>query len=64
VSTQKGIDRNRQHDITIDEVKACSMFAHLSDEEAQEVVDTVKRFVLIVYNFYQKEQRKTMKKVG
>lgn len=64
MSTQKGIDRNRQHDITIDEVKACSMFAHLSDEEAQEVVDTVKRFVLIVYNFYQKEQRKTMKKVG
>lgn len=53
-------DYNRTHDITIEEVKACPMFAHLTDEEAREVVETLKQFTVIVYNFYQKNKTKTL----
>ena len=52
------IDQTRVHDITIEEVKACSLFAHLTDEEAQEVITTIKRFSLIIYHCYQREKVK------
>jgi len=52
------IDRSREHDITIEEVKSCPLFAHLTDEEAQEVITTIKRFSLIIYHCYQQEKVK------
>lgn len=35
---------SRLNDITIQEVKALSMFKHFSDGEAEEVIRTLKRF--------------------
>jgi uncharacterized protein YfbU (UPF0304 family) len=48
----KGSQITRQHDLTIDEVKACKIFQNLTDEQALEVIDTLKKFTVIVYNFY------------
>lgn len=58
----KDIDRNRRHDITIEEVKACSIFMHLTDEQALDVINTVKQLTVIAYEFYQKKERKSLKK--
>jgi flagellar motor switch protein FliG len=48
----KSKEITRQHDLTIDEVKACKIFQHLSDEQAAEVAATLKDFTVIIYNFY------------
>ena len=55
-----GIDHTREHDITIEEVKACAMFAHFTDEEAMEVIRALKQFTEISYNFYQKKKANTL----
>lgn len=47
-------DLGRSHDITIEEVKSFPMFAHFSDEQAAEVVRTVKRFAEIICYDYLK----------
>jgi flagellar motor switch protein FliG len=51
-------DYLRDHDLTIEEVKACAMFRHLSDAEAEEVIAALKTFTKIVYDYYKKEQQK------
>jgi hypothetical protein len=48
----------RDHDLTIEEIKACAMFKHLSDAEAEKVIATLKTFTKIVYDYYKKEQEK------
>jgi hypothetical protein len=60
VSASKNIDHTRGHDITIEEVKACAMFANFTDEEAMEVIRTLKQFTEITYNFYQKKRKKSL----
>lgn len=54
MDTPKDIDFKRTNDITIEEVKACSIFAHLTDEEALEVIETLKLFTKIAYDVYKK----------
>lgn len=46
----------RLHDLTIGEVKSCAVFAHFTDVQAQEVIDTLKRFTVIVYESYIRRQ--------
>jgi len=58
MSVLSDTERNREHDITIEEVKACPLFAHFTDEEAREVTDTIKRFSVIVFHCYQREKVK------
>jgi hypothetical protein len=60
MSVLNNTDRTREHDITIAEVKSCPLFAHLTDEEALEVVNTIKQFSLIIYHYYQREKDKKM----
>jgi len=36
------------------------MFAHFTDEEAMEVIRTLKQFTEITYNFYQKKRKKSL----
>lgn len=55
------MDYARQHDVTIEEIRACPMFAHFTDEEAKKVVETIKNFTNIVYNSYQNEKKKPLK---
>jgi hypothetical protein len=52
------IDYSRSHDLTIEEVKACSVFQHLTDDEAKEAIETLKLFTKIAYDFYKKEAKK------
>jgi len=58
MSELKKIDCTRVHDITVDEVKACPLFAHLKDEDAHEVITTIKRLALIIFDYYQQEKVK------
>lgn len=51
-------DITRKHDLTIAEVKSFPMFADFTDEQAAEVVVTIKKFVEIVLECYRKEQEK------
>jgi hypothetical protein len=51
------VDYSRTHDITIGEVKACLLFAHLTDSEAKDIVETLKLFTKIAYDFYKKEHK-------
>lgn len=51
-------DSNRLHDITINEVKSFPIFAHFSDEQASEVIETIKKLTEIVLcDYYKKEQK-------
>jgi hypothetical protein len=54
------IDLNpkRRHDLTIDEVRSCPWFGDFTDEQALEVIRTLKEFTLIIYRQYRKEKRK------
>ena len=56
VSISGNIDKNRKHDITLDEVREVPMFAHFTDEQAQEVIDSFKQLSNIIFNFYQKDK--------
>lgn len=51
-------DYTRIDDITLDEVKAVPIFKDFSDEQALEVIQTIKEFTLIVYEYYQKNRQK------
>jgi hypothetical protein len=54
VDTPEHIDYARRHDLTIEEVRACPIFAHMSDEEAREVIETLKALTKIAHDFYKK----------
>lgn len=45
--------RTRYPDLTIEEVRACEKFKDLSDEQAQQVIDTIRTYTEIIYNCYQ-----------
>ncbi len=45
----------REHDITIDEVKATEGLTHLTDEQAMEVILFIKTFSGIVYSLHKRE---------
>lgn len=47
-----GIDTKRRHDLTIEEVKMCPCFSHLSDMQAQEIVDSIVQLSKIIYDSY------------
>ena len=53
-------DRSRVNDLTIDEVRACPIFAHFTDEQAAEVISTIRQFCIIVYDEYQKNNQKIL----
>ncbi|HVW95755.1 MAG TPA: hypothetical protein VHA56_07290 [Mucilaginibacter sp.] len=48
------IDYTRTHDLTIEEIKACSAFANMTDEEAREVIVTLKLLTKIAYDAHKK----------
>ncbi|RZJ92820.1 MAG: hypothetical protein EOO20_00460 [Chryseobacterium sp.] len=49
-------DMLREHDLTVEEVKSFPMFAPFSDEQAEEVILTIKRFAEIIYKVHQKDK--------
>jgi len=54
VDREQNIDYGRTHDLSIDEVKACPAFAHFTDAQAQEVIETLKSFTKIMYDLHEK----------
>ncbi len=57
MSATQHIDRNRTHDLTIGEIKGCPMFSACTDEEALEVIETLKKLTTIAYDYYQKQSK-------
>lgn len=56
METNDNIDYLRTADLTVEEVRACAAFRHLSEDEAKQVVEALKTFTKIVYDHY-KNQR-------
>lgn len=56
VRTKRKKIRNysREDDLTVEELRAYPMFAHFSDEQALEAIDTIRRFTEIAYESYQR----------
>ena len=46
---------NKNPKLTIDEVRASGDFGHISDEEVQNIVDSLYELSLILYDHYIKE---------
>lgn len=51
-------DYGRVHDLTAEEIRACKVFAKFSDDEVQEVIDTLKRFAILAYESYTRRKQK------
>ena len=51
---------DRTGEITIDELKELGSFTNYSDEQAKQLLDTMKSFVRIVYNIMEKEESGTI----
>lgn len=45
--------RTMYPDLTIEDVKSCEKFKDLSDEQAQQVIDTTRTYTEIIYTCYQ-----------
>lgn len=45
----------REHDITIDEVRATEGLTQLTDEQAMEVISVIKTFSGIIYSLHKRE---------
>lgn len=53
---------SRKQDLTLKELKSCPVFARFSDDQALEIIATIKQFTVIVYNFWQNYEGKTWNK--
>jgi hypothetical protein len=58
LSILNNIDKNREHDLTLDEVRSVPMFAHFTDEQAMEVIESFRQLSVIVFKFYQNTKKK------
>ena len=54
---ERNIDYRRAHDVTIEEVKASPTFSHFTDQQALEVIETLKLLSKIAYDFYKKDEK-------
>lgn len=50
-------DITRKHDLSVEELKSLPMFAHFSDEQAEEAIGTIKTFVNIAFDYYKKDKK-------
>ena len=46
---------NRKHDLSLEELKTVFCFRHLSEEELQEAVTTIKKFTQISYEIFSRK---------
>ena len=51
---------DRTGEITIEELKELGSFTNYSDEQAKQLLDTMKSFARIVYNIMEKEESGTI----
>ena len=48
-------DLERTHDLSIDEIRACEAYKNFTDEQAQRLIETLKAFTQIVFEYNQKK---------
>ncbi|WP_165585741.1 hypothetical protein [Pedobacter nototheniae] len=46
----------RQHDLTIEEVLSKQMFSHFTEEQANDVILTIKKMSIIIFNASEKKE--------
>lgn len=49
----------RQHDLTIEEVLSKQMFSHFTEEQAKDVILTIKKMSIIIFSASEKKEQKT-----
>lgn len=47
----------REQDLTMEEIRACEEYKHLSDEQTQRLIETLKIFSEIIYESFQKKSK-------
>ena len=52
-SNEKVKSEGKFPDLTIEDVRACEKFRDLSEEQAKQVVDTIRTYTEIIYTCYQ-----------
>lgn len=58
MSAEGNINYSRKHDLTVEEVMACPTFKHCSDDEAAQVVETLKLLTKIAYDQQKNDNKK------
>jgi len=49
----------RQHDLTIEEVLSKKMFSNFTEDQAKDVILTIKKMSIIIFNACEKMEQKT-----
>lgn len=57
------IDYSRCHDLTIKEIKSCKQFSHLSDQDAEEVLNSIKTLAELAFRSVLRD-KKVNKSIG
>jgi len=52
------VNLGRDYDLTPDEIRACPAFAHFTDAQVNEVIETIKTLSFIIFEYYQKNRSK------
>lgn len=47
----------REKDLTIEEIRACEEYKNLSDEQAQRLIETLKIYSEIIYEYFHKKSK-------
>lgn len=47
----------REKDLTIEEIRACEEYKNLSDEQAQRLIETLKIYSEIIYEYFQEKSK-------
>ncbi len=58
----ENIKRNK--DLTIEEIRACEEYKNLSDEQAQHLIETLKIYTQIIYEYFQKKSEEEKSENG
>lgn len=54
------LDLERKHDITLEELKSCTLFKECTDAEAIEIINTLKRFTVIMFEYFKEVGNRDM----
>lgn len=54
----------REKDLTIEELRGSQLFSNFSDEEALKVLETIKTFTRIIFDFYSRKMGETPLNTG
>lgn len=60
----KTVNIKRDKDLTIEEIRACKEYKNLSDEQAQRLIETLKIYTQVIYEFYRKKSEEEKSEKG